>query len=172
MLFSHLQIPEDFQAKVTMRPRPIQTILFGGLTIAVLDIILATGFWALYRDVPARVILQSIASGVLGKAAFSGGAGTTALGAFLHCVIACGIAAVYYVGTLRWPVLLRKPVVSGLAYGLVVYLVMTRVIVPLSLATPGAFNPAWFAASIFSHLVLVGLPLAFIARWSARHNQG
>lgn len=147
-----------------MRPRAIQTIFLGGIVIAILDIILAIGFWALYRDVPPQAILQSIAAGLLGKAAFSGGAQTVWLGAGLHLFIAFGIAAVYYAGCRLWPVLLQKPAIAGPLYGIVVYLVMTYVIVPLSQASSGEFNLAWFLASIFSHVVLVGLPLAFIAR--------
>ena len=55
-------------------------ILLAGLSAATLDILYATGFWAL-KGVPASRILQSVAAGVLGKASFSGGLATAAPGA-------------------------------------------------------------------------------------------
>jgi hypothetical protein len=40
--------------------------------------------------------------------------------------------------------------------------------VPLSRAAPPPFIAAWFVDGILAHLLLVGLLLAFTARWSAR----
>lgn len=111
------------------------------------------------------------AAGVMGRAAFSGGAGSVGLGAFLHFFIACGIAAVFYCSCIRWPVLIRRAVFSGAAYGVVVYVVMNHVIVPLSLARPAPFNPAWFLDNLAGHILLVGLPVALIARRSASRSQ-
>jgi hypothetical protein len=42
--------------------------------------------------------------------------------------------------------------------------------VPLSRASPPPDIPAWFADGILAHLLLVGLLLAFIARWSANRR--
>jgi hypothetical protein len=80
------------------------------------------------------------------------------------------MAAVYWLACLRWPVLLRKPVVSGTAYGIAAYLAMTYVVVPLSRATSPPFILTWFIDSVLAHVVLVGLLLAFVARWSANRR--
>ncbi|HJY81944.1 MAG TPA: hypothetical protein VKK81_12785 [Candidatus Binatia bacterium] len=111
--------------------------------------------------------MQSIAAGLLGKDAFSGGASTALLGAFLHLIIACGIAAVYYLACLVWPALVKRPFIYGAIYGAIVYLVMNHVVVPLSRATPVPFSPAWFLDNLIGHMLLVGPPVAFVARWSA-----
>lgn len=149
------------------RPRASDTILLGGVVAALLDIALAMSFWWFYNGASPLVILQSIAAGLLGKESFGGGMGTVALGAFLHLFIACVMAAVYYVGCRRWPALYQRPVFYGAVYGVILYLAMTYVVLPLSQASPLPFIPSWFVASVASHIVFVGIPIALVARWSA-----
>lgn len=138
--------------------RHLDAIAVGGLLAGTLDILAAFAMsWP--RVGPARV-LQSIASGLLGRAAYQGGARTAALGLLLHFVIALGAAAVYYAASRQWPVLWRRPVACGLAYGVVVYLVMNLVVVPLSQI--GFRLPPWqtVALLVVIHMVCVGLPIA------------
>ena len=151
-------------------PRALHVVWYGGLAAAGLDIVNAIVFWQVYSGTPAMRILQAIAVGLLGTAAFEGGAGTAALGLALHCLIALGMAFVYWVAASRWQALLRHPVAAGLAYGAITWVAMNYVIVPLSRATPPPFIPAWFADGVLAHLVLVGLLLAFVARWSANRR--
>jgi hypothetical protein len=47
---------------------------------------------------------------------------------------------------------------------------MNWVVVPLSRATPPPFILPWFIDSVLAHVVLVGLLLAFVARWSANRR--
>jgi len=63
-----------------------------------------------------------------------------------------------------------RPFTHGAIYGAIVYLVMNHVVVPMSLTTHVPFIPAWFLVSLIGHIVLVGLPVAYIVRWSARVN--
>jgi hypothetical protein len=134
-----------------------RAILLGGLAAGVGDSILAL---VLYRVSLVR-IYQSIASGLLGRAAYDGGVSTAALGLFLHFFIATKAAAVY-VGASRYlPVLVRQAVPCGLAFGVAVYFFMKYVVLPLS-AVPrlGPFEPA----AMIGHALLVGLPIAVLAR--------
>lgn len=151
----------------TGRPKALETIVLGGAAVATLDISNAILFWLLYRGTPPRVILQSVAAGLYGRESFAGGMTTAAIGALLHCLIAFGVATAFFLGCLATPLLYRRPVISGMTYGALVYLVMNRIVIPLSNANQAAFNPAWFAANFGGHLLLVGLPVALIARWSA-----
>jgi uncharacterized membrane protein YagU involved in acid resistance len=150
-----------------LRPRAFDLIVYGGIAAGALDIVNATVFWHLYNGAAPAVILQAIAAGLLGKDAFAGGAATAALGLALHFLIACGMAAVYWVACLRWPSLIARPVAAGIAYGIVTWLAMNYVIVPLSRAMPPPFILAWFIDGILAHVLLVGLVLAFVARRSA-----
>jgi uncharacterized membrane protein YagU involved in acid resistance len=157
-----------FSTSVRPVPRARDVILGGGLLLGLLDIVFATTYWYVSHGVPPQRILQSIAAGVLGRDdAVSGGNATAALGALLHFGIALGIAAVYWFACRRWPGLLRHWIVAGLGYGAVVYVVMNHVIVPLSRAPAATFLLPWFVASVLAHLLLVGVPLAWVARRSA-----
>ena len=153
------------------RPRALETIIQGGIAVAVLDITNAMTFWWFYNGASPQVILQSIAAGLLGPASFSGGMPTAFLGAFLHFFISCGIAAVYWFACQRMPVLYQRPVTYGAIYGVVVYLAMTYVVVPLSQASQVPFIPSWFLASVLGHILLVGIPVALIAQRSAARNR-
>ncbi|MGD8828334.1 MAG: hypothetical protein PVG21_06510 [Gammaproteobacteria bacterium] len=142
-------------------------VIGGGLAIAVIDALNAMAFWAIRADVPPQVILQSIAAGLLGPASLSGGATTAWLGAGLHLFMAICMAGVYCLAARRWPLMLERPAAFGLLYGVLTWLVMNYVVVPLSLAHAPPFQAAWFLDGLLVHLLVVGLGLAFLTRWAA-----
>jgi hypothetical protein len=78
---------------MSLRPAA-RAVLTGGLAAGALDIIAAWIVYGLRGVAPTRT-LQSIASGILGVAAFQGGVATAAFGLALHFVIATTAAAVY-----------------------------------------------------------------------------
>jgi hypothetical protein len=148
---------------------PFHPIVAGGLAAGVLDILAAFGLRAAVSGSAAPVrVLQGIASGMLGPAAFQGGAATAALGLGLHFLIAFGAAATFYAASRFLPVLERRPVASGLAYGVAVYLFMNQVVVPLSRAA--GRTPPWriTAALVVIHMLFVGLPIALAVHRAAR----
>ena len=142
----------------------------GGLLAGTLDILYATGFWAL-RGVPAQRIFQSIAAGALGRPAFAGGWATALLGLSLHYLIACAMGLAYAYAARDVPVLRDRPWRYGALYGLLLYALMNFVVVPLS-ASPrgGALPMSWTVCSVIAHVVLVGWPCAWFARrgWLGR----
>ena len=83
-------------------------------------------------------------------------------------MVASCIAAVYYAASLKLPFLLYHAVVCGLIYGMIAYLIMNYVVIPLSAAGSGRFSLTVFLAGISGHALLVGLPIALIARRFAR----
>ena len=116
----------------------IRAIVSGGLVIGVLDLLDAFIFFGLRSGARPMGILHSIAAGAIGRdAARAGGVQTAALGVVLHFVIALIIASIYIVTSRFLPVLRRRWVICGIAYGVVAYFVMTFVVVPLSNAGPG-----------------------------------
>lgn len=146
-------------------------IAVGGLCAGVFDIIQVLVFYALRGVEPIR-ILQSIASGLLGKSSFSGGVATAALGLGLHFAMALIMAAAYVLAARRLEVLIRRPWLMGSLYGLGLYAVMTYVVVPLSRASSGGFSWAVFLDGVFAHVLTVGLPIALAARWGRRSPAG
>jgi hypothetical protein len=157
---------------IDARARVLKAVLLGGLTAGVLDIADALIFHGARGVAPWR-ILQAIASGLLGREAFAGGAWTAALGLGLHFFIATTAAAVYALASLRLPVLIARPVPCGAAYGLIVNVVMQNVVLPLSAFRPGPPAPPstidWGQVNLWlAHVFCVGLPIAFATRWAAR----
>ena len=139
------------------------TILRAGLLSGTLDITDALVFYG-FRGVRSMAILQSIASGLLGRAAFKGGVSTAVLGLLLHFFIAFTASAVFYFAARKLVFLRRHAVMWGLLYGGAIYLVMNFIVVPLS-AVPGprpAISPIPFINGVLAVVLLVGLPISLI----------
>jgi len=141
----------------------LQAILWGGLmagTLDAVDGVIAFGTQGLN---PIQV-LQYIASGALGQAAFRGGLSTAALGALLHFIIAW-VAAGVFVFASRWMAVLRtRAVLFGLLYGAAVYFFMNYLVLPLSAVARRPFHLGLFLNGVIGHALLVGLPIALVAR--------
>jgi len=155
-----------------VRVSPPRALLFGTLVVGILDLADAFIFFGVRGGARPVRILQSIASGLLGRAAFSGGLGTAVLGAALHFFIAFMVVATFFVASRYVAILRRSPVWSGLIYGIVVYLVMNFVVLPLSAASRGAFAWPVVANGLIIHMVGVGLPSSLFARAAANSFDG
>jgi hypothetical protein len=140
-----------------------RAVLVGGLLAGSLDIVAAFVVYGFLGATPPR-ILQSIASGVMGTAAFQGGLATAALGTLLHFFIALVAAGVYYAASRRLGFLVRRPVMGGLLYGVAVYLFMNLVVVPLSAVPKRPFVLGVALVILIVHMVCVGLPIALAVR--------
>jgi hypothetical protein len=139
-----------------MRPIILATLVAGTLDICaaiILSLTLGRG--------PANM-LRFVASGPF-PAATEWGAGGAALGLVTHFVLMAIMVTIFVVVAARWPALIARPLLSGVIYGLVTYVAMNLVVVPLRF--PGAFppSPRGLATQLFCHIVLVGIPIAWIA---------
>ncbi|HSE67790.1 MAG TPA: hypothetical protein VLB12_12455 [Gemmatimonadales bacterium] len=142
---------------------PAKALLFGTLAVAILDGLDAVIFFGLRGVQPMR-IFQGIASGLLGKAAFEGGVGTVVLGLSLHVFIASSIVTTFSLVSRRFPALAQRPFLYGPLYGLLVYLIMTQIVLPLSAVAPQHRSLPVIINGVLIHLVGVGLPAALAAR--------
>jgi hypothetical protein len=59
---------------------------------------------------------------------------------------------------------LERPVPLGAAYGLLLYVLMNYIVLPLSAAGPASTDPLWIGLSIAVHAFLIGMPIALFAR--------
>jgi uncharacterized membrane protein YagU involved in acid resistance len=141
---------------------PAAAIALATLVAGALDIGYAIGVSALRGATPTKV-LQSVASGLLGKASYDGGAATALLGFALHFAMMALIVLAYFVLSRRFRALGASPWLTGPLYGLLVFCVMNYVVVPLS-AIGHVFQrqPLMLAGELFSHVVFVGLSIALI----------
>ena len=147
----------------------VTSALLAGTVAAFVELLPVLGIQWFALGVSPMRIFQSIASGVLGKAAYDGGVAAGLAGLACHWLISVIAAFKYAWTTTRWPDLNEHPVLSGLGYGVLVFAVMTSIVVPLSAAAfkPNT-NPALLAVSLLVHMAFFGLPIALATRWWSR----
>ena len=110
---------------------PYKSIFWGGAVAGVLSLSATLIFWY-FRGIRSSLVLQSIASGLLSDIAFMGGSTTAVIGALLHFVIAFGVATVYCLLAHKLSFMNRQYFIAGPIYGIVIYLISTMIILPLS----------------------------------------
>jgi uncharacterized membrane protein (DUF485 family) len=138
------------------------TTLCGGFIAGTIDI----GAAALINWLSPITILHAIASGWLGKASFSDGAMGAVLGLVSQWGMALIIAAIYVIAANRLTVLGRRWIVGGLGYGVVIFVVMNYVVVPLSAAPWNPWirhiGPDKFVENLLA-MMLFGLIVSFFS---------
>lgn len=147
----------------------VTAILLGGLIGGTIDI----GSASLISGFNPIVIMHAIASGLIGKASFSGGAATAVLGLVLQWAMAILIAAIYMGVTAKLPAMRKRWQTTGVIAGVIIYFVMTYLVVPLSAAPfrpefsiqgfVTSFKLAGFLENLLA-MILFGLIIGFFAR--------
>jgi hypothetical protein len=147
--------------------RALSAALFGGLASGTADLIYACIAYGFVGVSPLQ-ILQSIASGWLGKAAYSGGTMSAVVGLISHLLITCVAAGCYVLASRRLPILVRRPLISGALFGVGLFGVMNYIVVPLSAAVSAGPQGAFFVLGLLVHMFLIGVPIALITRSALR----
>jgi hypothetical protein len=149
---------QDYAPARTGQRQAVLAIAVGGLVAGTLDLLQACFLFS-------WKIPLSIAGGVLGVKAASGGVGTYVLGVLLHFFIATSAAAIYYAASRRLAFLAEHWVVCGVFYGVAVDLFMRLVVLPLSaLHATGPYKLQSLIQGLLVHMVTVGLPISFSLR--------
>ena len=144
------------------RSRALPTIALAGLIAGILDITSAFVIAGIKGTGSLRM-LQGIASGLLGQRSFEGGMATAGLGLGIHFLIAFTAAAVFYAASRKLSSLTQHAVVSGLLYGIAVYIFMYWIVVPLAFPT-ARHSMSRDVTAVIIHIVLVGLPISLVVR--------
>jgi len=137
-----------------------RTIALATLVAGALDILFAIVLTLSYGRDPANM-LRYVASGPFPPATEMGAAGSV-LGLLTHFALMAIMVALFVLTARQWPSLLEKPIQSGVLYGLVTYVAMNWIVVPLRFETPLPPPPISIATQLFAHIILVGLPIALI----------
>jgi uncharacterized membrane protein len=145
--------------------RPGVAILVGGSLAATFDMIYAIVVSGMHGR-SAQWVMQSVASGLMGNAAFESGATGAVVGTVAHYVIVFVAATLYYLASRRLPVLRTHAIACGILFGVLVYLFMNFVVLPLS-AFPFdlSYPVSRLVQGFVSHGLLVGLPIALAVKW-------
>ncbi len=152
-----------------MAPRAgaAQTIFAAGIVAGVCDITYVIVYYGVQGSAPLT-ILQSVARGWYGVAAFKGGWTTGLVGLGTHFFIALVLAAIFYAASRKISWLVRQPWISGPLFGVAVWFAMQLLVLPLSQAKPKSFPPAGWIPVFLAHPLCVGLPIAWMVRRGER----
>jgi hypothetical protein len=153
---SHISSPMPSQSL----SRIVLVVVAAGLLAGITNLVAAG---AIYGGTMTHGF-QMIASGLLGEAAYSGGLKAAILGAALHFAISIAAAALYLWAALRHHALTRHWLVGGVLFGVLAYLVMNMVVVPLSHAASPDFSFGMIVKELVAHTILFGVPIAGIVR--------
>ncbi|MGD9560914.1 MAG: hypothetical protein AB7F88_00200 [Pyrinomonadaceae bacterium] len=138
----------------------IQNILVTGLIAGSLDIVAAIFILA---GGDAAGILKYVASGVFGPAALKGESQMVAYGLIFHFAIAMSWTALYFLlypklGFVRW-----NKWISGVVYGVLVWMAMNLVVLPLSKVPRGPLTWTSVLTNVLILTVCIGTPIAVLA---------
>ncbi len=151
----------------TQSTRPRTGDLSRGIVAAVavsgtLDILSAFVFGAMQGAGPGQ-ILRYVASGPLGDSMRDGGLAAAIAGLGVHYALMAIMVSLYFLIASRVDLIRRQWIVSGTLYGILIYLVMYWVVVPARFGTMPKVDLWGIGNALFSHIVCVGLPMAYIA---------
>ncbi len=152
------------QGEAMLKPIALATFVAGAL-----DILFATILTLLRGGEPANM-LRFVASGPFPAATDMGTSGAI-LGLVVHFTLMAIMATVFVLIARQKPDLTRQPIRWGVIYGLVTYVAMNLIVVPLRFPAAWPPKPLSVATQLFAHIVLVGIPIAMITDRNLRPHR-
>ena len=147
------------QASAT--PSAAGRIACATLVAGTLDILAAIGLTLLSGRRTVSEMLAYVASGPFPGVPVRGFP-VAMLGLAVHFALMAMMAAAFVVAADRISWLRRQPAAAGTGYGVITFVVMNLIVVPLRFGVMP--STVGVETQLFCHIVLVGLPIAFIAR--------
>jgi hypothetical protein len=141
-------------------------IFLSTLVAGTLDIIAAiVVYTVILQKTTAEKLLQSIASGIFKTEAYTGGAQMALYGFLLHYFIALSFSYFYFMVYPEFPFLKKSTILSGVLYGVFVWVVMNLIVLPVTFPIlPEKHFDFPLLLSILILICCIGLPIAFITR--------
>lgn len=157
-----------FRSQIVQRSF-LRTVIPVWLVTAVWDFLCATALSVFAYHSTFAHLWQGVASTLLGPTAIDGGSKPIAVGIALHLAVAFTWSAIF-VAAARMSPALRRTIATpsgafaiAIAYGPVIWLVMSLIVIPLATGHPPRFGFRWWV-QIFAHIPFVTIPLVFTAR--------
>ena len=144
-----------------MRSDLLRLILRATLLSGTLDILSAFTFGGMSGLSPGQ-ILKYVASGPFGDELRQGGAGSAALGLLVHFALMAMMVSIFVLAATSQKAIGRHWVAAGTVYGIFIYLVMYWMVVPTRFGTQPATSLWSVGNALFSHIICVGLPMAWL----------
>jgi hypothetical protein len=155
-----------YSGKAISRAIIIATVIAGTLDI------LSAFVYAIMANGTPLGVLSGIGGAIVDREAFANPYILPAIGLALHFGIMLVMATVYLLAASRIPLLNRMPLLSAIGYGLILWGVMYWIVLPQRWPTmfpvEPRHDPKGYAEDQYSHIALVGLPIALVARSATR----
>ena len=145
----------------------VRAIIIATMVAGTLDILSAFVYAIMAGGAPMGV-LRAVGGAIIDRTTVAPGM-LAVIGLALHFAIMTVMVTAYMLCAARIPLINRHAVPSGIAYGLVLWGVMYWIVLPWRWPTLfPATDPVEVAKQLFSHIVLVGIPIALVAKAAAR----
>jgi uncharacterized membrane protein YagU involved in acid resistance len=140
-------------------------ILLAGLLVGTLDLSAALINFYVNTHKDPTIVLRYIASAVFGKTkAYSGEINMLFMGAIFHYLIAYFFTILFFILYLNFNIMSKNRLITGIAYGILIWAVMNLIVVPIALNIYVKWNKqTWINLLIL--ICMIGIPLSFIAHW-------
>jgi hypothetical protein len=147
------------ESEILSSAGPWRTIILTGLLAGTLDAIAAI---VVSQASPAAVF-KFIASGAFGAGkAFSGGDVMIFWGVIFHYFIAFSWTALFFFMYPALPWMRKNKYITGLLYGIFVWIMMNRVVIPLSEIPQRPFNLKGALTGMSILMIAIGLPISIL----------
>jgi len=150
--------------------KKVTVILTTGLLAGVLDGLGAIANYSLKGGKNPEVIFKFIASGVFGKSAMAGGLEMILSGVIFHLCIAIIWTALFFTLYQRFKINKVNWALAGVVYGIVVWIGMNGIVLPLSNTNPLPHSASNIAIGIIILMLCIGLPISNSARKYFQHK--
>lgn len=141
----------------------INSILITTFVAGSLDILLAfLNAWLSNAVTPTRV-LQYIASGYFGSEAFAGGPRMAGWGLLFHYLVAFSFTTTFFFLFAKNNFLARHKVLTAIGYGLLIWIVMNLLVLPMSRVPVSKMEPVAIIKGMAILILAMGLPLVFFS---------
>lgn len=138
-----------------------EIILLAGFLVGTLDILAAIIQTYLYGGKAVK-IFRYIASGVFGEDSFTGGLSYAFYGAAFHYLIAFVWTILFFLLYPRINLLKQNRLLTGVGYGVFIWIIMNLVVLPLSNVPRSSFDLISAATGMLVLIAAVGLPLSYL----------
>jgi hypothetical protein len=145
-------------------------VIRAGFIVGTLDITATCLHYFIKTGKGPALIFKYIASAVLGKAAFTGGANVIACGLLMHYAIAFAFTIFFFWLFEKRKIFAQNPLLTGIFYGSFTWLMMNLVMVPLTRANAAPFTVQSVVINLLILIACIGIPLALMAAMYQKLN--
>ena len=142
----------------------VSKIIKAGVIVGTLDILSAFIYYSIKTGKNPLNILLFIASGLFGKEAFTGGNKMMMMiGLILHYFIAFAFTIFFFWIFPRIKAFAKNKLLTGIVYGIFIWVVMNLAVVPLSNISSRPFDVTNAIINVLILIVCIGIPLSYLA---------